>query len=296
MPMRYAPAWGLTGSLAGLLIGFLAAATALPAVAEPQPFRDFTFKRVGVPKKGRVGRLVQIDPVEQARLLAVPQSSKPRKPAAIGDDLAAIPGPAPKATAYGWFWERVPRNGIGPGGLDAAMAVLGKPPSGASAGGYRLENLKTIADRHGPAILGATIGTQVSPALALAVIAVESAGRPQAVSHAGAQGLMQLMPATADRFGVTDSTDPRQNIAGGVKYLHWLMNRFDGDPLLVLAGYNAGEGAVDKHKGVPPYRETMDYVPKVLSAFAVARGLCATQPTLISDGCVFVGDRMAQAN
>ena len=107
---------------------------------------------------------------------------------------------------------------------------------------------------------------------------------------------MQLMPATAERFGVTDSTDPRQNITGGVKYLHWLMTRFEGDPLLVLAGYNAGEGAVDKHKGVPPYRETMDYVPKVLAAFNVARGLCATQPMLISDGCVFVGDRMAQAN
>ncbi|WP_320414784.1 lytic transglycosylase domain-containing protein [Palleronia sp. THAF1] len=266
----------------------------MPAIAEPPPFRDFTFKRVGVPKKGQVNRLVQIDPAEQARILAVPKRAPSVAPE--GEAFAALPDAAPKSAKYDWFWKKVPRNGIGPGGLESAMAVLGAPPAGVGGGGYRLETLKKIADAHGATILGATIGTQVSPALALAVIAVESAGRPTAVSHAGAQGLMQLMPATAERFGVKDSNDPRQNISGGVKYLHWLMDRFKGDPLLVLAGYNAGEGAVDKHKGVPPYAETMDYVPKVLAAFNVARGLCATRPMLISDGCVFVGDRMAQAN
>ena len=277
-----------------ILSALLCVGLALPAAAaDPAPFRDFTFKRVGVPKKGTRPKLVQINPVEQARLLAVPKKSAPKTGT---ESFAALPTPSPKAKGFDWFWDKVPRNGIGPGGLDTAMAVLGAPPPGRAAGSYRLDALKKIADRHGATILGATIGTQVSPALALAVIAVESGGRPAAVSHAGAQGLMQLMPATAARFGVTDSKDPQQNIKGGVKYLHWLMDRFGGDPLLVLAGYNAGEGAVDKHKGVPPYRETMDYVPKVLSAFQVARGLCATQPMLISDGCVFVGDRMAQAN
>jgi soluble lytic murein transglycosylase-like protein len=127
----------------------------------------------------------------------------------------------------------------------------------------------------------------VSPALVLAVMTIESAGKADAVSGAGAQGLMQLMPATASRFGVTDSLVAAQNIAGGVKYLDWLMGKFDNDPILVLAGYNAGEGSVRKYEGVPPFAETRDYVPKVLAAFQVARGLCLTPPELISDGCVF---------
>ena len=100
---------------------------------------------------------------------------------------------------------------------------------------------------------------------------------------------MQLMPATAERFGVQDSLSPSENIGGGVAYLDWLMEQFDGDPIMVLAGYNAGEGSVQKYKGVPPFPETRDYVPKVLAAFQVARGLCLTPPELVSDGCVFTG-------
>ncbi len=151
----------------------------------------------------------------------------------------------------------------------------------------RLQHMQDIAKLHGVDILRSTIGTKVSPALALAVISVESSGRVDAVSSAGAQGLMQLMPATASRFGVEDSTVPQQNIAGGIKYLDWLMGEFSNDPILVLAGYNAGEGSVRKHEGVPPFPETRDYVPKVLAAFQVAKGLCKTPPELISDGCVF---------
>jgi soluble lytic murein transglycosylase-like protein len=86
---------------------------------------------------------------------------------------------------------------------------------------------------------------------------------------------------------VRDINDPAQNIRGGVAYLDWLIEEFGGDPMLVLAGYNAGEGAVRQHGGVPPYRETRDYVPKVLAAWSVARGLCVTPPELLSDGCVF---------
>ena len=74
---------------------------------------------------------------------------------------------------------------------------------------------------------------------------------------------MQLMPATAERFGVTDAFDPAQNIRGGVRYLAWLLRRFNGDLTLAAAGYNAGEGAVDRHGGVPPYRETQTYVQRV---------------------------------
>jgi soluble lytic murein transglycosylase-like protein len=98
---------------------------------------------------------------------------------------------------------------------------------------------------------------------------------------------MQLIPATAARFGVTDSTDPVQNIKGGVAYLNWLMQEFDRDPLMVLAAYNAGEGAVKANDGVPPFAETRDYVPKVLAAWQVAQGLCLTPPELVSDPCVF---------
>ena len=150
-----------------------------------------------------------------------------------------------------------------------------------------MQTLRDIAAKRAIPILTSTVGTQVSPALVLAVIAVESAGRADAVSSAGAQGLMQLMPATAREFGVTDSLVPEQNIAGGVRYLDWLMKEFNADPILVLAGYNAGPGNVREHSGVPPFAETRDYVPKVLAAFQVAKALCQTPPELISDGCVF---------
>jgi soluble lytic murein transglycosylase-like protein len=98
---------------------------------------------------------------------------------------------------------------------------------------------------------------------------------------------MQLIPATAERFGVKDSKDPVENIKGGVAYLDWLMDKFDNDPVLVLAAYNAGENAVLRYSGVPPFAETRAYVPKVIAAWTVARGLCLTPPQLISDGCVF---------
>jgi soluble lytic murein transglycosylase-like protein len=103
----------------------------------------------------------------------------------------------------------------------------------------------------------------VDAALVRAVIHAESAFNPNAVSRAGAQGLMQLMPATAARFGVTEPFTPEENINGGVSYLAWLLKRFDGDITRVSAAYNAGEGAVDKYDGVPPYAETQVYVERV---------------------------------
>lgn len=103
----------------------------------------------------------------------------------------------------------------------------------------------------------------VEEAVVRAVMHAESAFDPNALSRAGAQGLMQLMPATADRFGVADAFDPGQNIRGGVQYLAWLLGRFKGDLALAAAGYNAGEGAVERHGGVPPYPETQVYVQRV---------------------------------
>lgn len=252
----------------------------------PKPFPDFSAKRIGAPTAPVGKRItVQIDPVEQAALLAVPKPAQPDVGAS--PDTPDAGGPAPLGR-YAWFWDKI-SPGIeasGPGRLDQAMATLAGATSKVT--GPRLQHMQGIARNNGIDILRSTVGTSVSPALVLAVIAVESAGKADAVSGAGAQGLMQLMPATAARFGVVDSFETTQNISGGVKYLDWLMQEFGGDPMLVLAGYNAGEGSVRTHAGVPPFAETRDYVPKVLAAFQVARGLCRTPPQLISDGCVFV--------
>ncbi|MDV2450019.1 lytic transglycosylase domain-containing protein [Xanthomonas hortorum] len=103
----------------------------------------------------------------------------------------------------------------------------------------------------------------VEEAIVRAIIHAESAYNPLALSRAGAQGLMQLMPGTARRFGVSDAYDASQNIRGGVQYLSWLLKRFNGDLTLAAAGYNAGEGAVDRYGGVPPYSETQRYVQRV---------------------------------
>jgi len=108
---------------------------------------------------------------------------------------------------------------------------------------------------------------QIPEELVRAVIRVESDFDPRAVSPANARGLMQLIPETAERMMVTDSFDPRQNIFGGVRYLRVLANLFNGDIQLTIAAYNAGEGAVMRYGGIPPYQETQDYVVKVLGHY-----------------------------
>jgi len=104
----------------------------------------------------------------------------------------------------------------------------------------------------------------VSASLVEAVIRVESAFNPWAVSRKGAQGLMQLMPRTANALGVRDSFNPGQNIEGGVRHLRYLIDRYPGNTALALAAYNAGEAAVDYYRGIPPYPETQQYVRKIL--------------------------------
>jgi soluble lytic murein transglycosylase-like protein len=100
-----------------------------------------------------------------------------------------------------------------------------------------------------------------------ALITVESSWQPRAISKKGAMGLMQLMPATADRFDVQDAYDPYQNLDGGMRYFRFLLNRFQGRLDLALAAYNAGEHAVDRYNGIPPYPETQAYVHKVLKLY-----------------------------
>ena len=250
-----------------------------PVVAgPPDPYAPFEAKRVKPPAPGTGKRItVQIDPTKPT-LAPVPKT---------GDvDPDKTEGAKPSPGRYAWFWEKVSPEieKSRPGRLDMALGVLNGTGTVSTP---RLQALQDIARVRGIPILRSTIGTNVSPALVLAVISVESSGQADAVSGAGASGLMQLMPATATRFGVSDRLVPEDNIAGGVKYLDFLMQEFDSDPILVLAGYKAGEGSIRIHSGVPPFAETRDYVPKVLAAFQVARGLCKTPPELISDGCVF---------
>ena len=282
----------------GLLLGVCLALAWVPGAGVAEglpPERDFSFKRVkvgaGLPGK-RI--TVQIDPEEQARLLAaLPKVAPAREPEAlppVGLEGEARPqGPVPgPAARYGWYWDIVPAGLEDVGGrFIAALEALGKAPAGAEVAAPRLQEMQQLADRWGTEILKATVGTEVSPALVLAVMATESAGRVDAESHAGAQGLMQLIPATAERFDVADAMDGAQNIAGGVAYLDWLMKHFDRDAVMVIAAYNAGEGAVKANRGVPPYAETRDYVPKVLAAWQVAQGLCVTPPMVVTDPCVF---------
>lgn len=108
---------------------------------------------------------------------------------------------------------------------------------------------------------------ELDPALIKAVIHAESAFDHNATSHAGAQGLMQLMPATARSHGVTNSYNPHQNIMGGSKHLRYLMDKYNGEIELVLAAYNAGEVPVRKYKGIPPYKETQQYVKRVIKFY-----------------------------
>ncbi len=265
------------------ILAIAGAAALLPAgvfAQDPPAFRDFTFKRVKPPSGAGPRINIQIEP----------QPDLPKAPDPEPEAEVAAP---PVSGAFAWYWEKVrpELEAAGPGRLETALNELVNGPGVPTP---RLASMQKIADLYGREILAATIGTKVSPSLVLAVIGIESSGRVDAISGKGATGLMQLMPATAERFGTTDITDPADNIRGGVAYLDWLMGEFGEDPLLVLAGYNAGEGAVWKHNGVPPYDETRAYVPKVLAAWTVARGLCQSPPMFVSDPCALrIVDRIA---
>jgi hypothetical protein len=123
----------------------------------------------------------------------------------------------------------------------------------------------------------------IDPALVMAVIQAESAFNPGALSPKHAQGLMQLIPATAKRFGVKDAWNPLENIKGGVAYLSWLLRHFSGNVERTLAAYNAGENAVDRHQGVPPYQETQAYVKKIRAHYPKTTHPIPPPPENLSD-------------
>jgi hypothetical protein len=125
---------------------------------------------------------------------------------------------------------------------------------------------------YGTIIYAAARKHQVNPQVVAALIRAESAGNPRARSYKGARGLMQLMPATAERFGVRRERlyDPAQNLEAGVRYLSWLLDQFPNDLAKVLAAYNAGEGTVARYQGIPPYKETRNYVRRIFTTLGLA--------------------------
>ncbi|OIQ36757.1 MAG: lytic murein transglycosylase [Roseobacter sp. MedPE-SW] len=277
---------GLALIFASLLLAFEGRETLAQQGAEtgtkpvPKAFPKFEARRVAAPKPGTPPKItIQIQEPPLSPPAAADSAARPD----LGGGVASG-----EIGRYAWFWQRVPTEieaGTAYSRLEQALTALKTAPTPVSAPGLQL--MQQIIQEQATPILISSADSQVSPALVLAVIAVESAGKVEVVSSAGATGLMQLMPDTAARFGVTDALVADQNIQGGIKYLDWLLEEFSGDAVLALAGYNAGEGAVRAHQGVPPFAETRDYVPKVLAAYQVARALCVTPPQLISDGCVF---------
>jgi soluble lytic murein transglycosylase-like protein len=119
----------------------------------------------------------------------------------------------------------------------------------------------------GDLVNNASAASGVPPGLVRAVLMAESSGDPSAISMAGAQGLMQLMPGTAQSCGIVNPFDPHDNVQCGAAYLRQLLDRYHGDAVLAVAAYNAGPGAVDHYHGIPPYAETRAYVTRVISAY-----------------------------
>jgi hypothetical protein len=149
------------------------------------------------------------------------------------------------------------------GSVASAGALRGYTTGSSETDGYLLQSGKNNG---------------VDPLLLYSVMHQESSFKSRAISPKGARGLMQLMPGTAMRFGVTNVFDPRQNIEGGARYLRFLLDRFDGDVNLALAGYNAGEGAVEKYGWrIPPYAETQEYVRRISRRYSVIQDPSAAQ-------------------
>ena len=171
--------------------------------------------------------------------------------------------------AAAWLYQAAQGKHAKAGNLLKILKVEGKPKRRASCplgtGATRIVSRRHPASGEiAKMIRSLAPNYSLDPNLVLAVVEAESGFNSKARSPKNAQALMQLIPATASRFGVKDVWDPEQNLRGGMAYLRWLLDHFDGDVKLALAGYNAGEKAVERHGGVPPYNETQNYVKKII--------------------------------
>ncbi len=210
-------------------------------------------------------------PAPGGAIRATPAARVDFRTADAGQTLAAGPRPSGARVTRGavYKYERdgvVHYTNVRPPGATSAQMLFSYVETCYACGilpGVDFGTVRLNLDSYAAEVRAAAQEYGVDEAVVRAIIHAESAFRPNAVSHAGAQGLMQLIPATASRFGVSDVFDPNQNIRGGVQYLAWLLNRYNQDLTLAAAGYNAGEGAVDRHGGVPPYAETQRYVQRV---------------------------------
>ena len=224
-----------------------------PADAQtaPEAGGEFTFRTVRPPPPGA-----------SKRLIFQPKPSEPR--AAQPDGFWAEPGASPGLT---------PRRALAP-----LLAAAGPGPSAAAESARRLMNA------HGGDFRRAAARSRLSLPLLLAVALAELGGDSRAVSPRGAQGLMQLMPATAVELRA-DPFAPHEAIPAAALHLSALLARFDEDLLAALAAYNAGAGAVARHRGAPPYAETRAYAPRVLALFGALRTLCLTPPEAARAAC-----------
>jgi soluble lytic murein transglycosylase-like protein len=229
---------------------FFVAAAALPAVAQTSAYSFDNFDtRNGVRVYTEpVGPPASAPPSRRAtkRSLSKKQNESTQA-ATISLDNAA---PTVKNTALLY-------EAAGTLAVDTTSGLRGYTTGNTQVDNYLIDS----ANRHG-----------LDPLLLYSIMHQESSFKQRAISYKGARGLMQLMPGTAARFGVTNIFDPRQNIEGGARYVRFLFNRFDGNINLTLAGYNAGEGAVDKYGWrVPPYAETQEYVRRISRRYGLLR-------------------------
>lgn len=287
--------WIPAALLACLLLPIHAKAGVLYRCEGPDGVANFSSKKVA----GQACKVVAQYKVAKAE--PMPATPKPATPSPTGNQAPAVgavistaasgteqtlaqsavskPAEQPKflrmgySTTFSWvdgagvkhFSNRRPKGVVGVQTKRIEYPIFSIPgcyacgaTPGVNFGNVRL-NLTAFADE----IRGAAGKHGVEEAIVRAIIHAESAYRPHVVSPKNAQGLMQLIPATAKRFGVSDPFDPAQNIDGGTQYLAWLLKRYKNDLTLASAAYNAGEGAVDRYGGVPPFKETQRYVQRV---------------------------------
>jgi hypothetical protein len=279
-PHRTLWLFALCGAMAGFVVP-AAQASALYRCKDKNGVTAYTSSTAGYRGCSLVGNF----PSEKRAAPAAEKPAPSAVPSAAVVEFRTAPGEGePKAVSTGDARPKVSRGAVYRFTRDGVTHYTNRPPAGGGAKvlftyietcfacslspGLDFNSVGLNLTAYASEIAAAAARNGVEEALVRAVIHAESAFNPNAVSRAGAQGLMQLMPATARRYAVRDAFDPGQNIRGGTLYLRDLLDMFDNDIELAVAAYNAGENAVIRHgRRIPPYRETQAYVPKVMNLY-----------------------------